>query len=258
MVQEMKGKMANNYCVYKHTFPNGKVYIGQTKQVPERRWANGKGYQTELMQRAIAKYGWENIRHEIMADGLSHDEANELEVSLIAKYKSTDEKYGYNLNIGGHYSSLGRHQSKEHRSKIAQSHKKMVDCYSRDGTLKGVFESIMCAASFFDGSFRTISSCCNGNKKSAYGYVWRFHNDSFDKYETKNKVGGVKGFPVLLYLSNGTFVGRFQNQKEVAKFLSIREDKVGYALKGTYSIDGYVLKREARSSLENEEGENNG
>lgn len=29
------------YSVYKHTFPNGKVYIGMTGQEPEKRWANG-------------------------------------------------------------------------------------------------------------------------------------------------------------------------------------------------------------------------
>ena len=32
------------YCVYKHIFPNNKVYIGVTCQKPEYRWRNGKGY----------------------------------------------------------------------------------------------------------------------------------------------------------------------------------------------------------------------
>ena len=32
------------YSVYKHTFPNGKVYIGITKQNPLKRWRNGTGY----------------------------------------------------------------------------------------------------------------------------------------------------------------------------------------------------------------------
>lgn len=33
-----------DYCVYKHTLPNNKVYIGITKQIPSLRWANGRGY----------------------------------------------------------------------------------------------------------------------------------------------------------------------------------------------------------------------
>lgn len=28
------------YCVYKHTSPNGKVYIGITKKKPNDRWEN--------------------------------------------------------------------------------------------------------------------------------------------------------------------------------------------------------------------------
>ena len=34
----------NNYTVYCHIFPNGKRYVGITKQKPEYRWDNGNGY----------------------------------------------------------------------------------------------------------------------------------------------------------------------------------------------------------------------
>lgn len=34
------------YTVYKHTSPNGKVYIGITKLSVERRWQEGKNYKT--------------------------------------------------------------------------------------------------------------------------------------------------------------------------------------------------------------------
>lgn len=30
-----------NYKVYMHTLPNGKRYVGITKQEPEKRWLNG-------------------------------------------------------------------------------------------------------------------------------------------------------------------------------------------------------------------------
>ena len=40
--------MSNNeklYCVYKHTSPSGKIYIGMTcQEPPEKRWHNGNGY----------------------------------------------------------------------------------------------------------------------------------------------------------------------------------------------------------------------
>lgn len=61
-----------DYCVYKHTLPNNKVYIGITKQIPSLRWANGRGYKhSNYFYNAILKYGWLNIRHEILRDCLT-------------------------------------------------------------------------------------------------------------------------------------------------------------------------------------------
>ena len=41
-----------------HIFPNNKKYIGITKQTPEKRWENGKGYKhNNYIQNAINKYG---------------------------------------------------------------------------------------------------------------------------------------------------------------------------------------------------------
>lgn len=91
------------YTVYKHTCPNGKVYIGITKQKPERRWGgNGIGYkENEYFYRAIEKYGWDNIKHEIIAEGLTEDEADAMEIELISKYRATDRNCGYNRHFGG-------------------------------------------------------------------------------------------------------------------------------------------------------------
>ena len=77
--------MEREYSVYCHTFPNGKKYIGISSDY-ENRWRNGKGYETQpKMDRAIQKYGWENIKHDIVLSGLSKEQANELEKYLIAE-----------------------------------------------------------------------------------------------------------------------------------------------------------------------------
>ena len=101
--------MLKHWTVYKHTFPNGKIYIGITGMTPEKRWCNGHGYigrvngqyKQPLIANAIIKYGWSNILHEIVADGLSEKEASKIEADLIAKYKSNDYKFGYNVTDGG-------------------------------------------------------------------------------------------------------------------------------------------------------------
>ena len=66
------------YCVYKHTSPNGKVYIGITSQNPIARWRNGKGYSNNThFKNAIDKYGWDNFKHEILHSELSKEEAEQ-------------------------------------------------------------------------------------------------------------------------------------------------------------------------------------
>ena len=112
---------AAKYCVYKHTSPGGKVYIGITKRNPIVRWESGKGYRhNDHMTYAIQKYGWENFQHEILMSGLSALEAEVMEKLLIAQYKSNDRRYGYNITSGGDFSN---EISEETRKKISAAHK---------------------------------------------------------------------------------------------------------------------------------------
>lgn len=95
----------NDYCVYCHTSPSGKKYVGISCN-PEKRWNSGKGYlKNYRFYRAIQKYGWENIQHEIIAKNLSEEEACEMESRLILDFHLTDFRYGYNLREGGKYGS---------------------------------------------------------------------------------------------------------------------------------------------------------
>ena len=90
----------NNYSVYIHIFPDGKYYVGLTRQVPEVRWgSNGWGYHNQPVFKAIEEFGWINIEHEVVATGLDKYEAQELEKILIEKYDSINN--GYNHATGG-------------------------------------------------------------------------------------------------------------------------------------------------------------
>lgn len=113
------------YTVYRHTAPNGKVYIGITGRKPEKRWDNGNGYkENKHFYRAILKYGWENIEHEIICQApMSAAQAGAVEKSFIALYDSTNPDKGYNHSIGGEYGFSGMHHSAEARKKMSESHK---------------------------------------------------------------------------------------------------------------------------------------
>lgn len=113
--------MNNGYTVYKHTCPNGKVYIGITSINVKQRWKNGYKHNAYFYN-AILKYGWDNIKHEILCEGLSKEEACQKEIELIAYYKSNQHDYGYNLSSGGE-SHEGCRATAELREKLSQSHK---------------------------------------------------------------------------------------------------------------------------------------
>lgn len=106
------------WSVYKHTSPSGKVYIGITHQKPENRWLYGYGYKNnEHFWKAIQKYGWSAFTHEILATGLTQKQAEEKEVELVRLHKSADKNCGYNVAEGGHA------LTKESREKISRTRK---------------------------------------------------------------------------------------------------------------------------------------
>lgn len=129
----------NNYIIYKHTSPNGKIYIGLTNKSLEKRWKLGYKH-NKYFTDAINKYGSENFKHEIIYSGLTHIEAEKKEIETIALFRSNEREYGYNLTSGGggrlgykhteaskrkmSKSATGKKKSDEHRKNISIANKK--------------------------------------------------------------------------------------------------------------------------------------
>lgn len=86
------------YTVYLYTFPNGKQYCGQTGRTIEERKRSGYRY---YIGAAIQKYGWDNIKIEIVKDNLTKEEANKLEKEIIYLFDLRNHDKGYNLAKGG-------------------------------------------------------------------------------------------------------------------------------------------------------------
>lgn len=108
--------MAENYSVYMHTCPNGKRYVGITSVGVEERWNAGRGYKKQVFGRAVSKYKWHNICHEVLLTKLSKSEAVHWERFFIAMFRTEDLRYGYNCDSGG---SLGKTVSDETRKKLS-------------------------------------------------------------------------------------------------------------------------------------------
>lgn len=109
------------WSVYIHTSPSNKKYVGITSQnPPEKRWKNGYAYKNnEHFTSAIYLYGWDNIKHEIIASELTRTEAEKMEVELITKYNTTNKEYGYNKTTGG---ESGKQLSDETIMKMRKPH----------------------------------------------------------------------------------------------------------------------------------------
>lgn len=150
--------MEGLFSVYKHTFPNGKVYIGITSQNVHRRWRDGSGYKGQFVYNAIVKYGWDNINHEVLLSGLSQAEAEKAEIHFVEAFRSDSRKYGYNVQHGGDVRCgftmreesckkmsasrsgeknwlYGKHLSEETKRKLSEAHKgKSID---REAIMRG-------------------------------------------------------------------------------------------------------------------------
>ena len=107
-----------NYKLYIHKFPNGKVYVGITSQDVRERWRHGEGYKDQLVYRAILKYGWDAISHQVLLSGMTKEEAEEKEIEFISAFKSNNPEYGYNISNGGNCS--GTHSEETKRKIMAK------------------------------------------------------------------------------------------------------------------------------------------
>ena len=109
------------YSVYKYTTPNGKIYIGITHQHPSKRWGSGYNYDYNIhFFNAIKKYGWDNIKHEVLFENLTREEARAKEIELISLYDSTNRDKGYNISPGG---EMQTQETKEKIEKTRQERK---------------------------------------------------------------------------------------------------------------------------------------
>ena len=112
----------NHYTVYCHTNKkNGKKYFGITGTSVEDRWANGRGYNHQPFGKAVKKYGWDGFYHEIIKEGLSEEEACEMERTLIERFRTTDKANGYNVCEGGSTGTTGVRYGEEVRENMRKA-----------------------------------------------------------------------------------------------------------------------------------------
>lgn len=83
-----------------HVFPDGKKYVGCTGRSLKSRWNGGFGYgESTFVFKAILKFGWNNVRHYLLMDNLTKEEAYLYEASFIRGWKTYTKSKGYNTAV---------------------------------------------------------------------------------------------------------------------------------------------------------------
>lgn len=260
-----------NYCVYVHTSPNGKKYVGQTGTNPKNRWGkdgnkylfkkNNK-YTQPAFAHAILKYGWNNFDHEIIANNLTKEEADNFEKLLIKKLNTMNPKYGYNCTEGGG----GCRPSEETRMKMSESHKGMK---RTEETKKKISESLKEENNYLYGKHldeetkrkiseshkgrtlsleqkRKISEATKGEKHPMYG---KHHTEESKKKSSESHKGLLKGAKnpnarkIAQYDKDGSFIKIWNCMSDAGKELGIKNQSLYNACSGlSKTAGGYVWK----------------
>jgi group I intron endonuclease len=244
--------MKNNYIVYKHTFPNNKVYIGITKNNKNRRWQYGNGYRRQpLIYRAIKKYNWNNVKHEVLYNNLSKIEAESKEIELIKKYKSNNPKYGYNVDNGGN--CCGTH-SKETLKKMSEAQKgKKNHMYGKKGEL--------CPSYGRKLSIKTkekLRKINLGKHVGSLNHMYGKHHSEETKQKIREKALGRKiteetrkklsinstiKKKVNQYDLNGNFIKQYESLTQAQKETGVLSQNIGKVCRGQQKYaKGYLWR----------------
>ena len=245
----------NNYTVYKHIFPNNKIYIGITRQSLKRRWRkDGSGYKGQIVYNAIKKYGWENVKHKIIIDNLSFEEACNKEIEFIKKFKSNKKNFGYNVDNGGkciesfseetkqkiRKSRIGKKHSQETRNKISKSltGQKRTEEQRKNISLGNKGKKTRLGVKLSEETKKKISDSHKEYYKRVNGNVWwkgKHHTEETKMKMRKSKKGKEnikKRKKIIQKDKNDNVIKEWDSIKQAAKTLNISNGNICSCLKG--------------------------
>lgn len=228
------------YTVYKHKNKlNGKVYIGITGRNVKDRWGyNGNGYcRNPYFNKAIKKYGWDNFDHKILYENLTKEQAEQMEMKLIAYYDSTNRDKGYNIDKGG---SGAERLTEETKRKISESH-------------KGIIPN--------EETRKKLSKAKSGKNNPNYGKkmsdkhkeILRKSRENYVRtQETIDKVIKARGYVVFQYDMYGNYIQKFYSANDAGRKLNISMSSIKQCCKKNYShAGGYLWRYEKDGYIEN-------
>lgn len=242
--------MERRYSVYIHTTPSGKVYVGMTGRDPLVRWRNGTGYSgSKYFDHAIKKYGWENIKHEVVLTNLTKQEACNAEKELIKKYDSTNMEKGYNRTFGGEEGLVFTPETKKKISEKSRQHHASLE-YRRAAS------EWMRKRVVSEETRQKISEAQKGRKPVILPRetIERLAKEKKERYSSKKwkedhkeqltklaSYGTRKAKKVVQYTLAGEYVMEYKSMKEAGRCTGIRDGNICKCCKGMVkTAGGYI------------------
>lgn len=194
--------------IYILTSPSGKKYIGQSVNLAARKkvfFSFNHTYGGYKIDCARKKYNNKSLWDYKVLEYCDVDMLDEREKHYIALYDTINN--GYNSDGGGNENKIvsdetrkkqseshkGMKHTNEHNLKISESlkghtlihteetkdkmrlsHNKVVVQYTKEGEFVAEYESALVAKDITGVNNAHIGKCCNGQRKSAGGFIWKW------------------------------------------------------------------------------------
>ena len=180
MAYNKKNKCWEGYIYLIVNNVNNKKYVGQTITTITERFNKHKSdantNKGNALHDAIRKHGIENfvvLELEKITCKNKKTLCKKLDRREIywIDYYDTYHGDGYNESAGGTFGSS-----------LCEEKYIPVDLYDLKGNKIKEFPNIHLASDYTGANISAISRCCKGKSKTAKGYTFRFHGDSFDKF----------------------------------------------------------------------------
>lgn len=246
-------------AIYRITSPTGRIYIGQSRDVRSRftSYRRLACKDQPRLYASLSKYGAKNHSFEIIEE-CSLISLNEREIFWGLFYKTLGKR-GLNLALGNSQMIMSETQ-KQKLSKITKKRfesvelrlsmslvttkrmkldkyrnqfAKKVSKYDLNGSFITSYVSVSNAAKSVKGTQNKIGLVCSGKRLSAYGFVWRYSNDPFNKFNSESKCRPVKR-PINCYNLKGKLKASYTSATEVQRLTGIPRTEIRRACNGVY------------------------
>ena len=194
----------------------------------------GEGYSyNSYFYRAIKKYGWDNFKHDIIISGISKDMACQLEIALIAQFRTNEREFGYNISEGGETCDIIKAKTGiEH-----PNHKRVKQISPVTLEVIRIYDTQTEAADTLGISRKCITKACRGILNTYKGFIWEYADEAYNK-PVHNGIGRynhAKHNKSIAMVDTNGVIYHFDSVKKAAEITGISRSNISRYLKGVRS-----------------------